>query len=59
MLYCFCKSKIFLNAYVNDEPSHGMRSDSGVRIYDHNDGNVLVTHGDGRVSKVTVTYAEF
>ena len=57
MLYCFCKSKIFLNAYVNDEPSHG--SDSGVRIYDHNDGNVLVTHGDGRVSKVTVTYAEF
>ena len=57
MLYCFCKSKIFLNAYVNDESSLG--SDSGVRIYDHNDGDVLVTHGDGRVSKVTVMYAEF
>ena len=58
MFYCFCKSKIFLNARVNDESS--LDGDSGVRIYDHNnDSDVLVTLGDGRVSRVAVTYAEY
>lgn len=54
LLYCFHKFKPSRNV------SDGTELDNSfLQAYEHNDKEVLVTHRDGRTTRVTVTYAEY
>ena len=54
LLYCFHKLKASRN--VSDKRE---LDSSFLQAYEHDDKEVLVTHRDGRTTRVTVTYAEY